>query len=252
MAVTPEEIEAKEFVVAIRGYDKDEVRAYLRQLAADLRDPDARRGDGSVAEKEFTVAMRGYDKDEVQAFLAEVAGQVGDALDAAAPPAAPVEPASGDADPFVAVGDEVASVLRSAQEAARAQREAAAAHAARVRADAEAEAERVLEGARARAEDEVRAAAEGRAAAEADATRVLSEADQRARRTVEEAETRAAAVEAATHQRLDGLRRRQAEVIERLREAEELLATMREDLGPVLDALDPGAPAAGSEPSSVG
>ena len=34
MAITPEEIASKEFLVGLRGYDKDEVRAYLQTVAA--------------------------------------------------------------------------------------------------------------------------------------------------------------------------------------------------------------------------
>jgi DivIVA domain-containing protein len=35
--VRPEEIEGKEFLVSLRGYDKDEVRGFLREVAADYR-----------------------------------------------------------------------------------------------------------------------------------------------------------------------------------------------------------------------
>jgi DivIVA domain-containing protein len=38
MALTPEEIESREFLVAIRGYDKDDVHAFLRQVAAHYRE----------------------------------------------------------------------------------------------------------------------------------------------------------------------------------------------------------------------
>jgi len=34
MAITSEEIAGKEFLVGLRGYDKDEVRAYLQTVAA--------------------------------------------------------------------------------------------------------------------------------------------------------------------------------------------------------------------------
>jgi DivIVA domain-containing protein len=36
--LTPDEIEAKEFVVALRGYDPGEVSAFLREVAADYRE----------------------------------------------------------------------------------------------------------------------------------------------------------------------------------------------------------------------
>jgi DivIVA domain-containing protein len=34
---SPEEIESKEFLITLRGYDKDEVQAFLRAVAADYR-----------------------------------------------------------------------------------------------------------------------------------------------------------------------------------------------------------------------
>ena len=34
MSLTPDEIAAKEFLVGLRGYDKDEVRAFLQTVAA--------------------------------------------------------------------------------------------------------------------------------------------------------------------------------------------------------------------------
>jgi cell division initiation protein len=38
VALTPEEIESKEFVVVLRGYDPADVHAFLRQVAGDYRD----------------------------------------------------------------------------------------------------------------------------------------------------------------------------------------------------------------------
>jgi cell division initiation protein len=38
VALTPEEIESKEFVVVLRGYDPADVHAFLRQVAVDYRD----------------------------------------------------------------------------------------------------------------------------------------------------------------------------------------------------------------------
>ena len=37
MPFSPEEIESKEFLITLRGYDKDEVQAFLRAVAADYR-----------------------------------------------------------------------------------------------------------------------------------------------------------------------------------------------------------------------
>jgi DivIVA domain-containing protein len=41
---SPEEIESKEFLITLRGYDKDEVNAFLRAVAADYRSALSRQG----------------------------------------------------------------------------------------------------------------------------------------------------------------------------------------------------------------
>ena len=41
MPASPDELENKRFVAALRGYDKDEVDAYLRELAQELREAQA-------------------------------------------------------------------------------------------------------------------------------------------------------------------------------------------------------------------
>jgi DivIVA domain-containing protein len=38
MAFTPEEVENKEFLTTMRGYDKEEVDAFLRAVASDYRE----------------------------------------------------------------------------------------------------------------------------------------------------------------------------------------------------------------------
>ena len=50
---SPEEIESKEFLVVLRGYDKDEVGSFLRSVADDVRslnDQIAQGGNGASAE----------------------------------------------------------------------------------------------------------------------------------------------------------------------------------------------------------
>ena len=46
MALTPEDIESKKFLVGLRGYDKDEVTAFLQEVATDYRS--ALDGDGAA------------------------------------------------------------------------------------------------------------------------------------------------------------------------------------------------------------
>ena len=49
MPFSPEEIENKEFLITLRGYDKDEVQAFLRAVAADYRSlADASRAPAAV------------------------------------------------------------------------------------------------------------------------------------------------------------------------------------------------------------
>ncbi len=72
MPLSPEEIEARRFLVALRGYDKDQVDAFLRDIAADYRD---------VLNKVETA-----------------------------------QPGQSGPDPFEALGEEVASVVRAAAE----------------------------------------------------------------------------------------------------------------------------------------
>ena len=50
MPFSPEEIESKEFLITLRGYDKDEVQAFLRAVAADYRSiADSSKGGGMAA-----------------------------------------------------------------------------------------------------------------------------------------------------------------------------------------------------------
>ena len=48
MALTPEEIEAKKFLVGLRGYDKEEVTTFLGEVAGDYRSALAGGGNGSA------------------------------------------------------------------------------------------------------------------------------------------------------------------------------------------------------------
>src|SRR5947208_14833413 len=47
--VSPEEIESKEFLVVLRGYDKDEVGSFLRAVADDVRALNAQLTEGGGA-----------------------------------------------------------------------------------------------------------------------------------------------------------------------------------------------------------
>ncbi len=90
--LTPEEIQSREFLVSLRGYDRDEVHAFLDEVAeafAQLLSEDgAERGD--VTEP---------------------------AAEAAPAPAHPAAPAAAEQSPFAAIGAETQRILEAAQAA---------------------------------------------------------------------------------------------------------------------------------------
>ena len=153
--LSPDEIERRTFAIEDRGYDRDEVRVFLREVAAALR----------LALHTTRPPMP----------IAEPAPEV-------RPPPGPATPrASADSDDFTRLGSEVAEVLRSAHDAV------AARHA---QADAEIAARSTEALARA---DEVRRQAEVDATWTNDrAKRVLITAQEQADAIVAEAEASAA------------------------------------------------------------
>lgn len=133
MVLTPEEIQSREFLVSLRGYDRDEVHAFLDEVAEAFAEllassaGDGRSADGGSA---GTDAAEPVPSDEP----AEVAGP-------AAPEPAPLQaPVS----PFAAIGAETQRILDAAQEAGE-----------QIMARAEQEANRAREEALAQAETEV-------------------------------------------------------------------------------------------------
>lgn len=150
-----------------------------------------------ILERDFMVGLRGYDKDEVRSFLAEIASdQAGllaelDALRSGstsipAPEAAPVAAAPA-ADEFENLGASVAAILRAAKESSSEITDAAETQAAATLQAAESQATEIREAAERYAEsvrrqaDEVRESAaivaeEARSSADA----VLREANERA------------------------------------------------------------------------
>ena len=92
-SITPEQVRAVAFSkppIGKRGYNEDEVDAFLDLLEATLRNP---TGGGLTAEDVRTVAFakpaigkRGYNEDEVDAFLDLVEEQMNSPQDASTPP----------------------------------------------------------------------------------------------------------------------------------------------------------------------
>lgn len=138
-----------------------------------------------IKNRDFLVALRGYDKDEVISFLHEVASQYADLMAEAAlarqngPSGAPA------VDPFADLGDHVASVMRAATEAADQRQRESEQEAASVRQAAREEAQHAAAEARLELDaaselraDAEREAAKLRSAAQEEAEQVRREARQ--------------------------------------------------------------------------
>ncbi|MCU1352458.1 MAG: DivIVA protein [Acidimicrobiales bacterium] len=204
-----------------------------------------------IAGKEFLVGLRGYDKDEVRAFLAEVADELRTAGPAAAPEPAPAAPAATAAAPdWTQMGEEVAAVLRTAHEQAatlRAQAEAEIAHGRQAGADDAAsirrEAEAFGEARRVEAEADREEARRILGAAQDEALGVVADAQQRAERMLEgterKARERAAQAIAAARDELDRLRGARALTRRQVEEIHGHLGAALESTAPVdTDAFD--------------
>lgn len=189
MTFSPDDITSRQFLIALRGYDRDEVDSFLRELAADyqnLLEAGPRAGDGGV--------------------------------DGAAA-----------ADPFEQLGSQVAAVIRSANESAEEHRAAAEREATEIRAAAERQAaeirsaaEREAAGLRAAATEDANktleaaqgefgAATEMRAAAEAESAAVLAAAQDQAAQIMQLSRQREEEVRANAEQELARMREAAAE-----------------------------------------
>lgn len=146
MAMTPEDIASKEFALGLRGYDKDEVRAYLQAVADDLRatveaaavqpadgdEPGGSTVDAEVVEPAKTGASA--DRPASGDAVASDAPETDPDASAAALVGAAASPPD-----WSNLGEEIASVLRSAHEQANALRSDAELQAAAIRQQAEQE-----------------------------------------------------------------------------------------------------------------
>jgi DivIVA domain-containing protein len=168
--LTPEDITARSFLVSLRGYDRDEVHAFLAQVADQLRDLQER-----IDELE-------------EALTTPAPASAPDPAPVAAPAAAPAAPTST-TDLFAQIGQETQRILEAAQTAGDELRRKAEADAEAELREAHAEAERELEAARAEAERE-------RTTARAEADRELKTARAESTKVIAEGERRREATEA--------------------------------------------------------
>ena len=228
MALTPEQIKSKHFVVGLRGYDKDEVNSFLEEVADTVQQvtDEARsassRADGNGGPDDTAVEATAAARAEAERITAEARAEADQLLadakakaDELAPDAArraehEGEPADGSdqpssADAFARAGEQVAAVLRVAEEQARAMRAEAEESVAAVKREAAAKANEAMAEADKYA-TETRTNAEALAAtrrSEADtdraaATRTLSQAQEQALGLVADAEKRAGRMLEAT------------------------------------------------------
>jgi DivIVA domain-containing protein len=233
MALSPEEIEGREFGLSRRGYDRDEVDDFLLEVADTVRQaeaaPTAPAGEGGPAGDDATHPLR---------------SRIG---------------AGRDTDEYALLGEEVAAVLRTADEGAARRKADAEAEATRIREEAEAEANRMQDEAdgyahRLRTETEteterIRAEAEVEAR---NARTALEEATEQARMTIQQAKDEAEALareaeESAGRRRqelLAGAERQADQAASIERDVHGRLVSVRDDLDQAVGRLDPESTAA--------
>ena len=251
MSMSPEEIQRREFSSAMRGYDKLEVRDFLRRVAAQVsaaQNGETSESDQSEATTEVTPL--GPEDDRFEALGDRIAGLLRSAHESAA---AVKENADNEAQATVEMAREAGDIMQAeAAEAADAMRIAAANEAASLRTAAEDEAEQVRAQARAAAEtanqesERLRAEAEQyKAETEADADAFKLETEERANefKTVTEAavaehkatvEAEVAEFKATTEAEAAELREAslhagETELAEKREETERLLAEATDD-----------------------
>ncbi|MBX3284147.1 MAG: DivIVA domain-containing protein [Actinobacteria bacterium] len=177
MSLTPDEIATKEFLVGLRGYDKEEVRTFLRTVS---------------------VAFANVQQEAADAAAAEPAPEPEPTPEPVAAPEPEPAPRGDAGKDWAELGEEIAAVLRTAHEqagglradaeaSAAATRQQAEADAASIRAQAAAEAEAV----KAAAEQDRTEAAGKLAAAQAEALGLVADAQARVDHLIETSRQRA-------------------------------------------------------------
>lgn len=230
MALNPDQIENKQFVVGLRGFDKDEVQSFLELVANDYRKALDRANERGHAQAEGATtgaagearAKRIIDDAEVQAKRILADAEARAKATAAATPAAATTTSPAE-DPFARMGEQVAALMRSAEEQAAVVRAKAGEEAGEIKRDAAAQANLAMVEADKYAAD-LKSSAESssearRAEADADRTeakRSLTQAQQEALTLVADATNRA-------QRMLEATERKARE------QAERVLSTARQD-----------------------
>lgn len=216
MGIDPKAIEQTEFATSFRGYDKPEVRRYLRRLAREL---EALQGKFDSSNGSSPVSEPGVAEDATLWPGASEAARNPDSTQNAVNSNGTSAPIGNDDERFQALGDRIASLLQSAHVSAAEVREGAEAEAEAKLVEAELDRASIKSVAESNAEGIVAAAhaeaAEIKAAAEAEAERLKFGADelhaaaQLAERDAEETKANAVAEGQnelkARHEELDAL-----------------------------------------------
>jgi len=238
MALSPEDIEGREFGLSRRGYDREEVDDFLLEVAGTVREAEA-TAEAAEAQAADADATSGVDP-----AVHPLRARLGSGPDE-----------TGDADEFELLGAEVAAVLRAADEGAAKRRADADAEATRIRDEADGYAHRLRVETEAEAE-RIRAEADVEAR---NARTALAEASEQARVTVQEATARAEALTAEAEESAGARRREllaqaeiqadQAAAVER--DVHGRLLSVRDDVDQAVARLDPEATAAIAEQASA-
>jgi DivIVA domain-containing protein len=193
-----------------------------------------------ILERDFMIGLRGYDKDEVRSFLAEIASGVADlvkerdalrtAAATAPPPPAPA-PVAPPVDEFENLGASVAAILRAAKESAAEITASAETQAGAVRHAAEVQATEAREAAERYAESVRRQADELRASS----STIVDEARSQADAVLREAHERAAQLDIETEAKVAS---KVEDVQRRAIALRATLAAASDELQLVLVALD--------------
>ena len=231
MPITSEQIRTKPFLTERKGgYNKDEVVAFLEEVAEQFEALQSKVGQAESAsdpavlqeleELRSRVASHEGLQEALEQAYADVERLRGEVAKAREEREALSQKLATSADPTAAIGDEVAMVLRAAKEAASELKERAERESAQLRSDAE------------RDSAQLRSDAEqARSAAEATAARLRSDAEAQASDIIARARREADELLSREMARYDELVAAQGEVTRRLEDAESVLRSVRDRLG---------------------
>lgn len=273
MALSPDEIERREFALVSLGYDADEVRKFLLEVAATVRmsrhdthPPDLLRArtTADIPDDLRTDAARwparGHDSsngpvDAVSFFIPPAVPRVAPATRPATRETTPgktsdTAAAAGGADPFDQVGTQVAELMRAAHESVTAILEKADLDAAAIRDDAEHDAREIRRRSEADAAWQQDRAKRVLTTVQEQADAIVAEAEAQGRAIVanaaEQADVHAKQVTEKAQRHVEDILRAEREALARLHSAQHdvgraIEAIVRADNRPVVDVRSPEA-----------